>query len=473
MTQRIALVTGGNKGIGFAIVRALCKELKDGIVYLTARNEERGKAAVEELKKEGLQPRFHQLDIDSLESIDRLKEFLKSTHGGLDILVNNAGIAFKQNDPAPFNVQAKVTIATNYTGTLNVCHALLPLIRSHGRVCHVASMTGPMAFNKMSPKRQQTFRDAKTEDDVNKLMADFVESAEKGTLSEEGFPQSAYAVSKAGVITLTRVQASAINADSSRQDVLINCCCPGYVDTDLSSHKGTKTVDEGAVTPVYCVMIPKNSNETQGKYLSDKTVVQTWYLFNSYADNEDTPNAKRKDPAPFNVQAKVTIATNYTGTLHACHALIPLIRSHGRVCHVASMSGPMAFNKMNPKRQQTFRDAKTEDEVNKLMADFVESAEKGTLSEEGWPQTAYGVSKAGVVTLTRIQASAINADSSRKDVLINCCCPGYVDTDMTSHKGTKTIDEGAETPVYCVMIPKNSTGPQGKHLSNKTVVQTW
>ncbi|XP_033108136.1 carbonyl reductase [NADPH] 1-like isoform X1 [Anneissia japonica] len=270
MTQQIALVTGGNKGIGFSIVRALCKEVKECIVYLTARNEERGKAAVEELKKEGLQPRFHQLDIDSLESIDRLKEFLKSTHGGLDILVNNAGV-YKPND-----VQAKMIIATNYTGTLNVCRALLPIIRPHGRVCNVASLLATMSFTKLSTARRQKFREAKTEDDVSKLMADFVESVEKETLIEEGWVQAAYDVSKMGVIALTKIQAAALNSDSSKQDVLINCCCPGYVNTDMTDHKGIKTPDEGAVTPVFCVLLPANSSEYQGNFLSDKTVVETW-----------------------------------------------------------------------------------------------------------------------------------------------------------------------------------------------------
>ena len=88
-------VTGANKGIGFAIVRALCKQLDNGIVYLTARSEERGKEAVAKLNEEGLQPKFHQLDVTDSASVSKLRDFLKETHGGLDILVNNAGIAFK------------------------------------------------------------------------------------------------------------------------------------------------------------------------------------------------------------------------------------------------------------------------------------------------------------------------------------------------------------------------------------------
>ena len=76
-------------------MRALCKKLDGGIVYLTSRDEGRGQAAVEELKKEGLNPRFHQLDITNQESINRLRDHLKKEHGGLDILIQNAGIAFK------------------------------------------------------------------------------------------------------------------------------------------------------------------------------------------------------------------------------------------------------------------------------------------------------------------------------------------------------------------------------------------
>jgi carbonyl reductase 1 len=87
-------VTGGNKGVGFAIVKALCKQF-EGNVYLTARNVTLGMNAVSELQKENLQPKFHQLDISDDESITTFRDYIKNTYGGLDILVNNAAIAFK------------------------------------------------------------------------------------------------------------------------------------------------------------------------------------------------------------------------------------------------------------------------------------------------------------------------------------------------------------------------------------------
>ena len=110
---KVAIVTGGNKGIGFAIVKGLAKVF-DGDVFLTARNVERGMAAVKALEKENITVKFHQLDIDNPESNAGIAAFMKEKYGGIDILVNNAAIAFKSAATEPFGHQAKVTVATNY-----------------------------------------------------------------------------------------------------------------------------------------------------------------------------------------------------------------------------------------------------------------------------------------------------------------------------------------------------------------------
>ena len=112
--KKIAIVTGSNKGIGFEIVKVLCKDF-DGNVYLTckffninlylrkwninylnyliARNVDYGKKAIEELKKLVLEAKYHQLDIQNLESINMFAAYIKENYGGIDVLVNNAAIA--------------------------------------------------------------------------------------------------------------------------------------------------------------------------------------------------------------------------------------------------------------------------------------------------------------------------------------------------------------------------------------------
>uniref|UniRef100_A0A8C0R762 Carbonyl reductase 1 n=1 Tax=Canis lupus dingo TaxID=286419 RepID=A0A8C0R762_CANLU len=128
---RVAVVTGANKGLGFAITRDLCRNFS-GDVVLTARDEARGRAAVQQLQSEGLSPRFHLLDIDDLQSICTLRDFLCKEYRGLDVLVNNAGINFDTGDPTPLPIQAEVTLKTNFFGTRNVCRELLPLMKPQG-----------------------------------------------------------------------------------------------------------------------------------------------------------------------------------------------------------------------------------------------------------------------------------------------------------------------------------------------------
>ena len=110
---KVAIVTGGNKGIGFGVVTGLAKVF-DGDVFLTARNVERGMAAVKSLEQENITVKFHQLDIDDPGSNAAIAAFMKAEYGGIDILVNNAGIAFKNAATEPIGHQAKVTVATNY-----------------------------------------------------------------------------------------------------------------------------------------------------------------------------------------------------------------------------------------------------------------------------------------------------------------------------------------------------------------------
>ncbi|XP_077978878.1 carbonyl reductase [NADPH] 3-like [Glandiceps talaboti] len=271
MADRVALVTGGNKGIGFAIVRALCKEF-DGHVYLTARNEERGRKAVKALEDEGFHPHFHQLDITSQESIKKCRDFLEEKYGGLDTLVNNAAIAYKIDSQTPFPEQAKTTIECNFFGLLNTCKTLIPLLRPHSRVVHVASSSGTTALKRMSSELANTFKSKLTESQLLALMQQFVSDAQAGIHKKTGWADTAYGVSKLGVIALASIQLEQLEGDS-REDIVLNTCCPGYVDTDMTSHKGKKTIDQGAETPVYLALLPPNVKQPQGDFIRDKTII--------------------------------------------------------------------------------------------------------------------------------------------------------------------------------------------------------
>lgn len=112
--------------------------------------------------------------------------------------------------------------------------------------------------------------------------------------------------------------------------------------------------------------------------------------------------------------------------------------------NVSSMTGHLN-SKYSPQLRAAFAESKTVNDVTKLMESFTEAVEQGREKELGWPSAAYAVSKSGVTGMTR--AVAAEKGAKREGVLVNSCCPGYVSTDMTRHRGAKTVDEGARTPV--------------------------
>ncbi|MEJ1280028.1 hypothetical protein NN561_010967 [Cricetulus griseus] len=180
-------------------------------------------AAGQQLQAEGLSPRFHQLDIDHLQSIRALRDFLLKEYGGLDVLISNAGIAFKNDDPTPFYIQAEVTMKTNFFGTQDVSIELLPLIKPKGRVVNVSRMESLRALKNCSPELQQKFQNETiTQEELVGLMDKFVEDTKKGMHEKEGWPNSAYEVTKIGVTVLSRIQARKLSQQRRGDKILLN-----------------------------------------------------------------------------------------------------------------------------------------------------------------------------------------------------------------------------------------------------------
>ena len=259
MASKVSVVTGGNKGIGYGICRGLARQV-GGTVILTARSEKRGLAAVVKLKEEGCECVYEQLDITDTYSIVRFKERVTNYYGGIDILCNNAGIAYKCASTAPLMEKATVTMETNLVGTRDVTNSLLPLMKVGGRVCHVSSMCGildRMWPDKRHPIRLSLLSEKLTEEAIMKIMRDYYTAVDCNDYKYFK-KDSAYSLSKVLLTALTRVQAKLIKSDP--RNILINCCCPGYVDTDMSSHKGPLTIDEGAATPLMVCQLVQGCN---------------------------------------------------------------------------------------------------------------------------------------------------------------------------------------------------------------------
>ncbi|XP_046559758.1 carbonyl reductase [NADPH] 1-like [Haliotis rubra] len=184
--RKVAVVTGGNRGIGISLVRNLCQTF-DGAVYLTARNEERGKKAVQDLKAEGLSPCFHQLDIDSRDSICDFAKYLKETYGGVNVIIANGSVSYEKNSPVPLSEQSEGYIRVNNIGNANLYQALEPLLRQDGRYVIVSSGFGQLSHisEKLRPKFQT---DNMSIDQLNCVLNEYVTSTKDGSYKEKGWP---------------------------------------------------------------------------------------------------------------------------------------------------------------------------------------------------------------------------------------------------------------------------------------------
>lgn len=179
------------------------------------------------------------------------------------------------------------------------------------------------------------------------------------------------------------------------------------------------------------------------------------------------------DPTPFDIQAEVTLKTNFFATRNVCTELLPIMKPHGRVVNVSSLQGLKALENCSEDLQERFRcDTLTEADLVDLMKKFVEDTKNEVHEREGWPDSAYGVSKLGVTVLTRILARQLDEKRKADRILLNACCPGWVKTDMARDMGSRTVEEGAETPVYLALLPPDATEPHGQLVCDK-VVQMW
>ncbi|KAF2096656.1 carbonyl reductase [Rhizodiscina lignyota] len=284
--KRVAAVTGANKGVGLGIVRNLAlsypsSHLNDGpfLIYLTARDSSRGEEAIRTLLSDahlkkakalsqdgGLTDiKFHPLDISSSESIQAFAGFVKQQHPeGIDILINNAGVAMDG-----FNMDVvSTTLRCNYWGTLEMTERFLPMLKQGGRLVNVSSIAG--VLKKYSESREKEFRAANSVPEMTRIMERFIKGVEAGTHEQDGFPSAAYAVSKAGLTGVTQIIGR--EEATKGRGVLVNACCPGWVNTDMTKGRGTKTIDQGAKTPVMLAL--GDIGGKSGLYWRDEKVQQ-------------------------------------------------------------------------------------------------------------------------------------------------------------------------------------------------------
>ena len=234
--QRIVLITGANKGIGFEVARQLARQ--DFHVFLGARNVNAGRAAAEKLraesgdKKQRNNVEFLEIDVSKSDSVRRAAEEFSKHADHLDVLVNNAGIIVDGDEDA-LKISDEIfekTLRTNTIGPLIVAQAFVPFLKKSKapRIVNVSSSGGQLADG------------------------------------ADGWAP-AYCISKTALNGVTSQLAAALS------DFAINSVCPGWVRTDMGGANATLSVGEGAHGIVW--LAAEAPQKETGKFWRDKKVI--------------------------------------------------------------------------------------------------------------------------------------------------------------------------------------------------------
>lgn len=222
-TKKQALVTGANKGIGFAIAKGLAQA---GLsVWMGARDRTRGEEAAKKLRDEGHDVRFLEIDVADETSVQRAAATVKGEIDALDVLVNNAGILLgATTPPSEMSMETiKATYEVNLFGPIRVTQAFVPLLKAarDARVVMMSSGVGSLT-----------------------LITDPTSIFSSVNLLD-------YTSSKVALNAVTVSFAKELEAHG----IKVNAVEPGHVQTDLNGNTGFITPDEGAVTAIKMALL--------------------------------------------------------------------------------------------------------------------------------------------------------------------------------------------------------------------------
>ena len=236
--KKVALVTGGSRGLGFE----LCRQLGQlgFIVILTARHTAQGREQMEVLKNEKLDVHFHDANVNDTSSLGTLYEYVLSNFGRLDVLVNCAGILVEKSASSGDDLFERLrheknilslTLETNTIGPYLLCKAFCPVMRKrrYGRIVNISSSMGQLSD------------------------------------MQEGY--DAFRISKTGLNAVTKIFA----AQHKGYNVLVNSVCPGWISIDSNKPEASENIMTAADSIVWAATLP-DGGPTGGFFRNKKPI---------------------------------------------------------------------------------------------------------------------------------------------------------------------------------------------------------
>ena len=207
--KQVAVITGGSRGIGAALVRCLARR-GYAVVFSYRHSSEKAKVLSEELRAEGCTVLAVSADVTHIDEVKHLFQMAGEAYGSIDVLVNNAGMARQQMLTDVTDSDYQEIMETNLGGVVRCCREVIPyFLRNHcGTIVNISSVWGTVGAS----------------------------------------CESVYSASKAGVIGFTRALAKELGPSGIR----VNCVAPGVIDTDMNAMHGKEVMDSLAEETPLC-----------------------------------------------------------------------------------------------------------------------------------------------------------------------------------------------------------------------------
>jgi carbonyl reductase 1 len=271
-----AVITGGNKGLGYRIARQLLWEEYE--IVLACRDPAKATAAGNALiadrdpARKRMRVRHVLLDLEHEDTFaPAAEETAKLYPNGVDVIIHNVGIGVHDSDLAtPKEELAEYITKINYFNTRKAFEALLPTLRDGGRIVVMSSRSGVLHFVPSEQQRQRFVAEGLTPNGIDRLLREYIDACggDEQSMKEAGWPhtEGSYGMSKVSLNAYVRVIAEDLY---QKRGITVNCCCPGRSVTDMTDEKAPRTADEGADTAVWLATTDELGDAT-GRFYAER-----------------------------------------------------------------------------------------------------------------------------------------------------------------------------------------------------------
>lgn len=275
LANRLVIVTGANRGLGYALVDRLLQHKDKPRIILTSRNPALGEEACQQLleKHQASKDRliYQELDIDSSQSISEFTYWLFNNHKSFDILINNAAlgnvrdIMMNKGYVMPPD-EVSQTIQTNFYSTVDLTENLLPFLSETGKIIMQSSVVAKFSAQG-KPIKEFLSNPNVTKENLFDKMKEFEEKAVKNEHTAMGFSKSIYSVTKAFLNAYT----THILKPQLKEGQTCFTVYPGWCKTNLGTEKAPMSAEQGTLSAMTALELDKKSSQNNnGGFFDEK-----------------------------------------------------------------------------------------------------------------------------------------------------------------------------------------------------------